>query len=472
MTVLKSYDLNGQKLSFANWISNLSPQETPFTSMTGKESITNILFQWQTDTLAPAGKNAQKEGGKAAEGRMRTTEVKKNITQILRKVVKVSDTANSTANYGRGTEIQYQMEKAGQEIKRDLELALLNNINSVDESADHPRRTAGFEGLVAGEGLRDPDTGAVVNRKTAVDKKLTEVDIFSLTYNLYLSGSDADVIMYHPKWASVFAALQEKAVGGRERIFENTPKFSVYVSTIVDPLGQEFKLIPNRWMPEGKVFFFNSSDWTQMVLRAPQRTKLAKSGSYEKWMVEMEVGLRHRHPFASGILNVDDSAGPATSGAWSTAKVSTVTSAAGAVEVDISSTSANVGALKSTAIKFLARLKFKAATSAETTGLIELPGDGGETYKVVAGKDRFALIHNGKEEGHWTVSASDLNTWTAAPGPSPDSRADTQPAKDHELFLTSSAASKHNGEYRVELQSQAQGYKAVAHTASVGITVA
>ncbi|MFW3388591.1 UNVERIFIED_CONTAM: DUF5309 family protein, partial [Kocuria sp. CPCC 205274] len=64
----------------------------------------------------------------------------------------------------------------------------------------------------------------------------------------------------------------------------------------------EFKLIPNRFMPADKVFIFDPSDWTQMVLRAPQRTKLAKTGSFEKWMIEMEVGLRHRNPFASGIL--------------------------------------------------------------------------------------------------------------------------------------------------------------------------
>ena len=38
-TTLVSYDLNGKKLSFANWISNLSPTETPFVSMTGKEAI-------------------------------------------------------------------------------------------------------------------------------------------------------------------------------------------------------------------------------------------------------------------------------------------------------------------------------------------------------------------------------------------------------------------------------------------------
>lgn len=301
MTTLRSYDLNGKKLSFSNWISNLSPQETPFVSMTGKESIDQTLFQWQTDNLSVAGENSVIEGASAATIKLTSTEVLNNVTQILRKVVKVSETANALANYGRGKELQYQMEKAGQEIKRDLEWAFLNNEAKVDGSSATARQTAGFKGLVAALDTASKETGAIVH-KNYKEALPTEADIFDLTYNLYLAGSQADTIMYPPAFASVFSALQEKSDGSRKRIFKDTPKFSVEVSTLIDPLGQEYKLIPNRWMPTGNIYFFNSDDWTQMVLRSPSRTKLSKGGSYEKWMIEMEVGLRHRHPYASGIL--------------------------------------------------------------------------------------------------------------------------------------------------------------------------
>ncbi len=356
-TPMQSYDQNGKKLSFANWISNLSPQECPFTSMTGKESINQTLFQWQTDSLSPVDEdNAQLEGAEAKAEALKNTAVLSNVTQILNKVVKVSDTANATANYGRGRELQYQMEKKGKELKRDLEWALLNNhiggtsdagtngtlehvshgtagaaLNEFDASAltggykatngpgiaaGAARRTDGFRGLV-GNGADgktpDLDTGAVAVLETdgadtiAIDgadyKALTEEKLFEMTYNLYLSGSEANIIMFHPMHAKFFSGLQEISTGSRARIFENTPKFSVYVSTVVDPLGREYKLIPNRWMPKTAIYAFNPKDWTQMVLRAPQRTKLAKDGSYEKWMIEMEVGLRHRNPYASAYIN-------------------------------------------------------------------------------------------------------------------------------------------------------------------------
>lgn len=365
-TPMQSYDQNGKKLSFANWISNLSPQECPFTSMTGKESINQTLFQWQTDSLSPIDENnAQIEGHEAVAGPLQNTTVMSNVTQILNKVVKVSDTANATANYGRGRELQYQMEKKGKELKRDLEWALLNNflgatsvingtlqnvpygdagtprnevaVNATGGGApeqtgygDGPftglsapvdgtgRRTDGYRGLVgngAAGNLPDPDTGAVVvSEATGTEVPpslaskftayLTEDDLFNMTYNLYLSGSEANIIMFHPMHAQFFSGLQEANNGERARIFENTPKFSVYVSTVVDPLGREYKLIPNRWMPEDAIYAFNPKDWTQMVLRAPQRTKLAKDGSYEKWMIEMEVGLRHRNPYASAFMTI------------------------------------------------------------------------------------------------------------------------------------------------------------------------
>jgi len=307
-TTLVSYDLNGKQLSFANWISNLSPTDTPFVSMTGKESINQTLFQWQTDTLETANANNAVIEGSAAESPTRaSTTVISNVTQILRKVVRVSDTANALANYGRGQELQYQMEKAGKEIKRDLEVALLQNGARVDGTGTTARKTAGFKALVAAVGVADPDTGAIVHKATAAIATITEAELFDLTYNLYLSGSSANIIMFHPKHASFFASLMETSAAGanRMKMFDGQDtKFNQYVSTIVDPLGQQFKLVPNRWMGENSVYFYTPSDWTQMVLRAPQRTKLAKDGSYEKWMIEMEVGLRHRNPYASGILDI------------------------------------------------------------------------------------------------------------------------------------------------------------------------
>ena len=309
MATMNSYDLNGKKLSFANWISNIVPTDTPFLSMTGKEAIQNTLFQWQTDVLkAPDATNAQLEGESITTfAAHQPTVEQKNYTQILRKLVNVSDSANQLDLYGRQKELAYQMEKAAKELKRDLETILLSNQTKVLGDAATPRKTDCFQALVAAIDTADTATGAIVHKKTGTANSLTEAQLFDLTYNLYLAGSQADIIMYHPERASFFASLMESNAAGMNRLkmFDGMDtKFNKFVSSIVDPLGCEYKLIPNRFMPKDMVYFFTPEDWTQMVLRAPERIKLDKKGSFEQWMIEMELGLRHRNPYASGVLEL------------------------------------------------------------------------------------------------------------------------------------------------------------------------
>ena len=315
MAIFTTYGQNGKKLSFANWISNISPEETPFVSSTGKESIKQTKHDWQFDSLAKwTAANAVAEGSDAGEADQKATKLASNITQILRKVAHVSDTADSTENYGRGREIMYQLEKAGKEIKRDAEASMLQN--GVATNSGNVRTLGGFQALVGTTSGTinetghtgvdpDPDTGAVVVAKSGTAGTFTEEQLFDLTAQLYLAGAKANTIMVHPKHAKFFSGMQEKTGGSRVRYFENTKTIDLEVSTVVDPLGQKFAVVFNRIMPEDAVYIYNPEDWTQMVFRAPKREELAKTGSSEKWMIEMEITLRHRNPYASAVLKLE-----------------------------------------------------------------------------------------------------------------------------------------------------------------------
>lgn len=339
MAILTSYDLKGKKDSFANWISNLSPTDTFFCSVTKKEQVNNTLFQWQTAALAKASAdNAQVESSNAVAGAINVTKVHSNVTQILRKAVEVTDTADALSNWGRGKELAYQMELSGKEIKRDLELILLGLNNAGDtnkatgdagtkgdieddgtdaKAAGKARKTRSFGNLVADISstasapnanhtgtCKDTDTGAVVHMKTGTANTLTEEQLFDITYNLYLAGSDANTIMFHPKHASFFSSLMEVGAQRGKLIANMDTELNKFVGSVIDPLGQQYALVPNRYMPTDAIYYFNPSDWTQMILRAPQKVTLAKKGSSERYMIEMELGLRHKNPFASGILEL------------------------------------------------------------------------------------------------------------------------------------------------------------------------
>lgn len=312
MAVFKSFELNGNKQSFANWISNLSPCETPFTSMIGKEGINQAVYSWQTDRLAPAITTPGiVEGSEAVAEARESTSVIHNYTSILRKVVSVADTVDKINLHGRANETNYQMSKAGKEIMRDLEYMNLQRVNGRPGTPTAHSQFAGFEGLVGGLNVADGDTGAVVHKEIEVVDGtfscLEQRDIFDMTYNLFLSGSKADKIMFHPKHAPAFAAFinDTSATPRTYRMFDGMDdKYNVQVKTLKDPLGRIYTLIPNRFMLEDKIYFFTESDWTQMILRSPEVSKLGKKGSSTQYLMEMEVGLRHKHPYASGVLTL------------------------------------------------------------------------------------------------------------------------------------------------------------------------
>ena len=56
-----SYSAKGIRENLSDVITNIAPEETPFQSNIGRETISNTLFEWQTDTLADAAANAQLE---------------------------------------------------------------------------------------------------------------------------------------------------------------------------------------------------------------------------------------------------------------------------------------------------------------------------------------------------------------------------------------------------------------------------
>jgi hypothetical protein len=50
--------------------------------------------------------------------------MRSNYTQILQKTIKVAETTDAVATYGRAKETAYQLAKAAAEVKRDLEVDL------------------------------------------------------------------------------------------------------------------------------------------------------------------------------------------------------------------------------------------------------------------------------------------------------------------------------------------------------------
>jgi len=121
-TQFKTYDATAMREDLSDVIYDISPTDTPFlSSITGKGTVANTTFEWQTDALAAAsGTNYHVEG--AAVGAAATTATTRltNKTQISKKVVEVSGTHEAVNNAGKKSEMAHQLAKASKELKRDM----------------------------------------------------------------------------------------------------------------------------------------------------------------------------------------------------------------------------------------------------------------------------------------------------------------------------------------------------------------
>jgi hypothetical protein len=73
--------------------------------MIGKESVNNVIYQWQEDALAAVNtSNYQYDGFDASDATLTATTLRTNYTQILQKNIKVANTTDRIQRYGRAKE--------------------------------------------------------------------------------------------------------------------------------------------------------------------------------------------------------------------------------------------------------------------------------------------------------------------------------------------------------------------------------
>lgn len=145
-----TFDLIGLAEDVEDVIFNISPTDTPAFTMAKRTKVSAVNHQWQTDSLAAAGTNQAVEGDDSTYATASPTTLLSNYTQIFKKTVMVSGTADAVRKYGRKEEFAYQMAKKGKELKRDIEFSMVQNAASSAGSTTVARMSAGLESMIAG----------------------------------------------------------------------------------------------------------------------------------------------------------------------------------------------------------------------------------------------------------------------------------------------------------------------------------
>ncbi len=308
MAIYNAHDAIGQREDLVDVIYNISPTETPFMSSIGKTKATAVYHEWQTDSLAAATtNNAAVEGADASDATLSPTTRLGNYTQILQKTIKVSGTLDTVNKAGRKSEKAYQLAKASQELKRDLETILLSNQGRDAGSSNSSARKMGSllswikTNSSAQTNGADPTTIGVSTRTDGNTRTFTEQLLKDVVAEVFTSGGNPSVLM-------VGAAGKQKVSSfagiGATRFNVTGAKPSTIIGAAdiyVSDFGN-ISVVPNRFMRTRDALILDPEYAALAYLRPFQTNDLAKTGDSENTQLLAEVTLEVKNEAAHGIV--------------------------------------------------------------------------------------------------------------------------------------------------------------------------
>lgn len=302
-----TYSAKGIRENLSNIIYNISPEETPFQSNIGKDSVQNTLYEWQTDSLQAAATNAQLEGDDIGTYDPVTATVRmQNYCQISRKTVVLSNTEEVVNKAGRKSELAYQLAKKGAELKRDMELVMVQSQIASAGSTSAARTTGSVLAFIktnTDTTGTDPSYTTLPNslRTDGTVRTFTETILKNVIQKTWTSGGTPKILMTGPvnkQRVSGFAGIAATRynIEGGAKPATIVGAADVYVSDFGN-----VTVVANRFQRERDALVLDPEYASVAYLRPFQQMELAKTGDAEKRLLIVEYGLKITSENAHGL---------------------------------------------------------------------------------------------------------------------------------------------------------------------------
>jgi hypothetical protein len=339
-------------------IIDISRIPLPFQSLVGTASHTNPFFEWACDRLAaPSLTNRVIDGSTATTPASAPALRLGNHSQISQKTVGVSIRANTSKNVGNEG-LARQLAKATQELDRDIDAMLLQNVANVADTGTSGTAgvTAGLEAWLDEETIentpatKSPQTVALTtgtgvagtvtlggwNNKTGliipavVYSSFTTAGALSFAQlrqvlnGLYQLGCDPTKIMAEPAVISRLSAFMFTSTAQIATLIRDANEASSgataqsSVSSMISDFGIVVDFVPNRLQQRSgdgspaasTLFVFDPSylavSWQGGGIKSQE---LATTGLFKSTQVYGDYGLMVKNPDAlGGIIGLSNTA--------------------------------------------------------------------------------------------------------------------------------------------------------------------
>ena len=289
----------GNREDLTNVITLLTPYDTPFQSLIGREKARGTFHEWQTQALADAASNAVVEGDDPSNDTVTATVRVGNYVQLLDKVVQVSSTQQWVDKAGRTDELSEQIRLKALELKRDVEFMLMQTGARAAGSSSRARNSAGIRAWIAtntssGTGGANPTGDGTDTRTNGTQRPFTETMVLDVLQLIAVQGGYPDCLM-----AGAFNRRQISAMSGGATAYRMVDdKKLISTVKVWESDWGDLKIIFNRHQFAREVFALQSDTW-RMATGDPYKIEaLAKAGHSDKRMLSIEtclVALAQQH---------------------------------------------------------------------------------------------------------------------------------------------------------------------------------
>lgn len=301
----------------------ISPTECPFQQAIRQETASNTLFEWPVVNLQdPDATNRVAEGENAPGNDAATLGLRlSNYTQISDKVVEVSHTSeavNAAAmNVQRMTE---QITLKLKELKRDMEIMLLDNVAASAASSGNARQTAGLPAFLrtntvfeaggadptlSGTTEGFPNAAATAGTTPVV---FAEADLNDVIQQCWNAGGEPSIILCN---GGNKRRMSSAFTGNSTRYKDAVDKRLVASIDFYDSDFGELTVVPSRFMrtnnPGGdndsyNVFVLDPAYAAVAFLDEVQQKPLAETGHAIRRLIWCEYGLQVDNEAAHGVI--------------------------------------------------------------------------------------------------------------------------------------------------------------------------
>lgn len=301
----------GNREELDDFVSLITPSDTPIYSMAGKESASSKHPEWEYEDLDTTADNAQPEGNEYNYDAVAAPTRVGNYTQIFTKTFRFSGTQQAVDNAGNAEKRAHELMKKGKALRKDMEYSIV--LNTASSNSD-PRRSGGLPTWLTTNVSRNSgssggfSSGVTTVETTGTLRAWTKALTDTVLQSIYQQGGDVTTVVCSPYNKGVFATfMSDSNVAAFRYAAGRGTNTIIGTADIYESPWGPVKVMPNRVMSTAaatarRVFALDPAMVKWCTLRPIQEDKVAKTGDAENGVLIAEGCLKVANEKGIGVI--------------------------------------------------------------------------------------------------------------------------------------------------------------------------